>query len=146
MNPADMPAEIRDYCRETGRPIPRSTGEYVQCILQSLAMRYREVLERMEVLTGHRYNGLHMVGGGIQNELLCRYTWAERCGQDRLRQVPSGTCWFNLWRTAHCAIGKREWNSSSGLFRLPGTSLSPTRIGRRFQHYKSIVEQQQIQP
>ncbi|MGV2788552.1 rhamnulokinase, partial [Clostridium perfringens] len=55
MNPADMTAEIRDYCRETGQPIPNSTGEYVQCILQSLALRYREVLERMEVLTGQYY-------------------------------------------------------------------------------------------
>lgn len=74
MNPSDMLAEIRAYCSETGQAIPQSTGEYVQCVLQSLALRYREVLERLEDLTGQHYEGLHMVGGGIQNELLCRYT------------------------------------------------------------------------
>lgn len=74
MNPSDMLAEIRAYCSDTGQPVPQSTGEYVQCVLQSLALRYREVLERMEDLTGQHYEGLHMVGGGIQNELLCRYT------------------------------------------------------------------------
>lgn len=74
MNPADMISEIQTYCRETGQPVPESTGAMVRCILESLAFRYREVLESMERLTGTRYEGLHMVGGGIQNELLCRFT------------------------------------------------------------------------
>ncbi|MGG6312676.1 rhamnulokinase [Paenibacillus macerans] len=74
MNPADMPEEIRSYCRETGQPVPDSTGGFVRCILESLALRYRQVLEQAEELTGSRFAGLHMVGGGIQNELLCRFT------------------------------------------------------------------------
>ncbi|MNJ66284.1 Rhamnulokinase [compost metagenome] len=39
-----------------------------------MALRYRQVLEQAEQLTGERFNGLHMVGGGIQNELLCQFT------------------------------------------------------------------------
>ncbi|MFC7679368.1 rhamnulokinase family protein [Paenibacillus sp. GCM10028914] len=74
MNPTDMIAAIQQYCQETGQPIPRSQGEIVRCILESLALRYREVLERVETLTGNLYSGLHMVGGGIQNELLCQFT------------------------------------------------------------------------
>ncbi|WP_019636056.1 rhamnulokinase [Paenibacillus fonticola] len=74
MNPADMPGEILDYCRETAQPEPRNIGETVRCILESLALRYRQVLEQGEQLTGARFNGLHMVGGGIQNELLCQFT------------------------------------------------------------------------
>nr|WP_082112366.1 rhamnulokinase family protein [Paenibacillus sp. DMB20] len=74
MNPPDMTASILEYCRETGQSEPGSKGEIVRCILESLALRYREVMERMEQLTGQTYAGLHMVGGGIQNELLCRFT------------------------------------------------------------------------
>lgn len=74
MNPPDMVAEISGYCRDTGQPVPASKGEIVRCVLESLALRYREVLERIEKLTGNSFNGLHMVGGGIQNELLCRFT------------------------------------------------------------------------
>ncbi|WP_055105681.1 rhamnulokinase [Paenibacillus ihumii] len=74
MNPSDMPKEILGYCRETGQAEPRSIGETVRCIMESLALRYRQVLEQAEQLTGERFEGLHMVGGGIQNELLCQFT------------------------------------------------------------------------
>lgn len=80
MNPVDMPEEIRAYCRETGQPVPESPGAFARCILESLALRYRQVLEQAEELTGLRFAGLHMVGGGIQNELLCRFT-AEAIGR-----------------------------------------------------------------
>lgn len=72
--PSDMVQKIRDYCRETGQPEPVSEGELARCILESLALKYRHALEQMEQLTGHRYNGMHMVGGGIQNKLLCKFT------------------------------------------------------------------------
>ncbi|SMF82797.1 rhamnulokinase [Paenibacillus uliginis N3/975] len=74
MNPPDMTTAIQNYCRETEQPVPHSKGDIVRCILESLALRYREVLERMEKLTGNQFSGLHMVGGGIQNELLCQFT------------------------------------------------------------------------
>lgn len=74
MNPADMSGEILGYCRETGQGEPRTIGETVRCIMESLALRYRQVLEQAEKLTNTRFEGLHMVGGGIQNELLCQFT------------------------------------------------------------------------
>ncbi|WP_068782220.1 rhamnulokinase [Paenibacillus sp. GM2] len=74
MNPDSMPEEIAAYCRESGQPEPRTIGETVRCILESLALKYRMVLEQAERLTGTVFDGLHMVGGGIQNELLCRFT------------------------------------------------------------------------
>ncbi|MBW5445430.1 rhamnulokinase [Cohnella sp. CFH 77786] len=72
--PGGMPDKIRSYCEETGQPAPRNEGEFVRCVLESLALRYREALEQAETLTGREYGGLHMVGGGIQNRLLCRFT------------------------------------------------------------------------
>ncbi|NMO97826.1 FGGY-family carbohydrate kinase [Paenibacillus lemnae] len=74
MNPGNMTAAIAEYCRQTGQCMPEDKGGIVRCILESLALRYREVVERMERLTGHTYSGLHMVGGGIQNRLLCQLT------------------------------------------------------------------------
>ncbi|MGG4033706.1 rhamnulokinase family protein [Paenibacillus cisolokensis] len=76
LHPPDMPEAIRSYCRERRQPVPESIGETVRCILESLALKYRYVLECTERLTGKTYKGLHMVGGGLRNELLCRYTAA----------------------------------------------------------------------
>lgn len=72
--PGDMPQRIREYCRETGQPVPSEPGALVRCILESLALKYRYVLKQTELLSGKQFNGLHMVGGGIQNSLLCQWT------------------------------------------------------------------------
>ncbi|TFE28555.1 rhamnulokinase [Cohnella luojiensis] len=73
-SPGGMADKIRGFCEETNQPIPQSEGEIVRCILESLALRYRQALEQAEQLTARHYGGLHMVGGGIQNQLLCRFT------------------------------------------------------------------------
>lgn len=72
--PGGMASKVQAYCRETGQPEPGSAGEIVRCILESLALRYRSTLEQIQALTSNSYAGLHMVGGGIQNELLCAMT------------------------------------------------------------------------
>ncbi|MBD2845624.1 rhamnulokinase [Paenibacillus sp. IB182496] len=72
--PGDMTPRIRDYCARTGQRAPQTPGEFVRCIMESLALKYRYVLEMTERLSAQRFEGLHMVGGGIQNTLLCRWT------------------------------------------------------------------------
>jgi len=72
--PGRMTERIAAYCRETGQPAPESKGQFVRCILASLALRYRETLEQMESVTGRTFRGLHIVGGGSRNALLCRLT------------------------------------------------------------------------
>ncbi|WP_409345813.1 rhamnulokinase [Paenibacillus sp. MBLB4367] len=72
--PGDMPERIREFCRRTGQYVPQSEGEIVRCILESLALTYRLVLERTERLAGASYARLHMVGGGINNRMLCQFT------------------------------------------------------------------------
>ncbi|MBE3581985.1 MAG: rhamnulokinase [Thermoanaerobacteraceae bacterium] len=74
LNPENMPEAIQAYCRETGQPVPETKGEIVRCALESLALKYRWVLERLEGILGKRLAVVHMVGGGTQNELLCRFT------------------------------------------------------------------------
>jgi len=72
--PGDMPSRVAEYCRRTNQPVPGTAGEIVRCILESLALKYRYVFEMTERLSGQRFNGLHMVGGGINNVLLCQWT------------------------------------------------------------------------
>jgi sugar (pentulose or hexulose) kinase len=70
--PGDMPARIRAYCQRTGQPAPEGKGEIVRCALDSLALKYRLVLDEMEGILGRRLEPLHIVGGGARNRLLCQ--------------------------------------------------------------------------
>lgn len=72
--PGGMIQKIKDYCKRTNQAVPESYGEIVRCVLESLALRYRQAVEQVERLTGQSFKGIHMVGGGIQNELLCQFT------------------------------------------------------------------------
>ncbi|WJH37446.1 rhamnulokinase [Paenibacillus sp. CC-CFT747] len=74
IHPAHMPKQIQSFCRETGQPVPESKEEIIRCVMESLALQYRSVLQRTEELSGRSFNGLHMVGGGIHNTVLCQYT------------------------------------------------------------------------
>lgn len=68
--PGDMPERIARYAQRTGQAIPQGMGPIVRCILDSLALRYNQVLTQIENLAGRRINVIHIVGGGSQNSLL----------------------------------------------------------------------------
>ena len=72
LKPCDMPARIREFCKRTNQPVPETEGQVVRTALDSLALKYRWVLERLEALMGWQLDTIHMVGGGIQNKLLCQ--------------------------------------------------------------------------
>lgn len=74
LNPADMPREIVAACHETGQPVPETPAAILRCVLESLALTYRQVLERTEHLSGRRFAGLHVVGGGARNATLLQFT------------------------------------------------------------------------
>ena len=72
--PGDMPARIAEYCKHTGQTPPSTTGEILRCVLESLALKYRWVLEKLEVVRGGAIDVIHVVGGGAQNRILCQFT------------------------------------------------------------------------
>jgi len=71
--PGDMPGRIQLYCRETGQVVPETLGQVVRCALESLALEYRWVAERLDEMVGHRLPTLHIFGGGSQNRLLNQF-------------------------------------------------------------------------
>ncbi len=74
LRPTDMPHRIREFCRATGQRAPETRGEVVRCVLESLALRYRWVVERLDALLGQRIDVIHIVGGGSRNTLLSQLT------------------------------------------------------------------------
>ncbi len=49
-NPVNMEKAIAEYCQATGQPVPEQRGQVVRCIFESLALRYRQVLENLRSL------------------------------------------------------------------------------------------------
>jgi rhamnulokinase len=72
--PGDHPQRIQDYCRQTGQPAPQTPGAVTRCVLESLALAYREVLEQVQKVSNQQVSILHIVGGGTQNQLLNQMT------------------------------------------------------------------------
>ncbi len=85
LKPGDMPVRIQAYCQTTNQSVPQSKGAIIRCALESIALKYRWVLERVEEMLGRRLEPLHIVGGGTQNRLLSQLT-ADAIG----RQVIAG--------------------------------------------------------
>ncbi|HCE44697.1 MAG TPA: rhamnulokinase [Lentisphaeria bacterium] len=68
--PCDMPAKIKEYCRETGQGELKDDAAVVRCVLDSLALCFKVKTHELEEITGVKYECLHIVGGGCQNKLL----------------------------------------------------------------------------
>jgi rhamnulokinase len=78
--PGNMPARIREFCAETGQPVPESNAQVMRTIYESLALKYRYVLERMALASGKAFSRVHVIGGGSRNAALCQMTAdAMRC-------------------------------------------------------------------
>ncbi len=73
-NPANMETAIKEYCAATGQPVPETRGQIVRCIFESLALRYRQVLDNLRALTDHPIEMLHVIGGGSRNDMLNQLT------------------------------------------------------------------------
>ncbi len=73
LEPGEMPGRISEYCKSTGQRAPASSAEISRMILESLALRYRQVLEMIESLLERRFAVIHIVGGGSQNQVLNQF-------------------------------------------------------------------------
>ena len=93
--PASMAQAVRDFCQGTGQPVPETPGELLSCVYHSLAGSYARTVGELEALTGRRLSGIHIVGGGSQDQYLNQLT-ANACGLPVTAGPTEGTALGNL--------------------------------------------------
>lgn len=74
VSPVNMAEAIATYCRKSGQQMPYTQGEFVKCVLLSLAERYRKGIEGLNRLLPRSVSKLQIIGGGSQNKYLNRLT------------------------------------------------------------------------
>ena len=72
--PKNMESAIYDYCVRTGQREPSGAAGTVRCVLESLALSYRQTLDQIGNILGRTFRIIHIVGGGSLNTLLCQFT------------------------------------------------------------------------
>jgi len=100
--PTDMPEAIREFTRRTGQRVPETEGAVLRCALDSIAMKFRHVLEMCEELIRRRIQVVHIVGGGTKNRLLCQAA-ADACGRPVLAGPVEATAIGNIMMQAVAA-------------------------------------------
>jgi len=74
-SPGEMPTKVQRFCENTNQKVPRHKKQILRCIFESLALKYRWVIDRLEEIVGDkRIAKLYIVGGGTKNELLNQLT------------------------------------------------------------------------
>ena len=68
--PTDMPTAINTYLREHHQPILQTPAAFARCIMESLVLRYCEVLGRISRFTATPITSVYVVGGGARNARL----------------------------------------------------------------------------
>ena len=113
-NPPSMSAAIGRFCRETDQPEPTSPGEFIRCVLESLAMKYRSVLESLQCCTGRTIKRLHVVGGGSRNEVLVQFV-ADATGLEVTTGLTEATAVGNIIQQAIAAGAVSGWSEGHGV-------------------------------
>lgn len=93
--PAAMTLEIQDCCRESGQAVPRTLGETVSVVYNSLAECYRQTAEELERIAGRRFSTVRIAGGGSKDGYLNRLT-AARTGKRVLAGPAEASALGNL--------------------------------------------------
>ena len=136
LHPTDMTAAISQYSRETGQPQPENPPAFTRAILESLAFKYRFVLDSLETLTGVPLTEVQIVGGGSRNRLLNQFTAdatgrtvyagpveATALGNVAMQMVATGT--VSSLREARCVIERS----------FPVERFEPRQTDRWNEHY-----------
>lgn len=95
LHPESMLEALANFCGSTGQNKPQGPAAVTRAVLESLALKYRWVLDRLEALTGRHFEEIHIVGGGARNELLNQFT-AEATGRRVLAGPVEATALGNI--------------------------------------------------
>ena len=144
-NPPDMPAAIAAYCRETNQVEPAGQPGYARAILESLALKYRVVLEWLEELTGRRYTQIRIVGGGSRNRLLNQFT-ADATGLTVLAGPVEATALGNIAMQLVATGTVRSLGEARAIIEqsFPVERFDPVASDRWATHYSRFREYREV--
>lgn len=106
LNPANMPEAMSKLAAKTDEKAMENPAEFLRCIFESLACKYRKVLDELKQISDKDIERIHIIGGGSQNELLCQFT-ANSTGLPVIAGPVEGTALGNIMVQA-MAGGKVE--------------------------------------
>lgn len=112
----DMPEVISRFCRETGQAVHDSPGAIMRLIIDSLAMKVRFVLERLEEIAEGPVEVLHIIGGGGRNPLL-NQSIANSIGRPVLVGPYEATAAGNVMMQCHAAGGAQNLAEGRAMIR-----------------------------
>ncbi len=92
---SDMVKAIDEFCLKTDQPVPTHPGAYTRAVLESLAFKYRVVIENLERVSGQPIEQIRVIGGGSQNKLLNQFT-ADATGRRVLAGPVEATALGNI--------------------------------------------------
>jgi rhamnulokinase len=127
LEPGYMPRKIAEHCRATDQAAPATHGEYARTILESLALRYRQVLEGLETLSGRRIEVIHIVGGGSRNHVLNQFV-ADCTGRQVVTGPSEATAIGNILVQA---MGAGELTGLDGMRAVVRNSCAPVTVSPR---------------
>lgn len=69
----DMPSVIARYCKNKSQKIPEGIGQVARCFYESLVLKIRFNVGKLEKLTAKKLEIMQLVGGGTNNQLICQW-------------------------------------------------------------------------
>lgn len=72
--PGDMINKVNTYLEKTNQVKPKDEKQYLRLVYQSMALSYRNLVDKLETLTDQKINSLIIVGGGNQAVVLNQFT------------------------------------------------------------------------
>lgn len=73
-SPSNMVEAICGILAEKGEVLPKNDGEMISCIFNSLAQKYKEVINLLQGFASFKIEKLHVIGGGSANDLMSQMT------------------------------------------------------------------------
>jgi rhamnulokinase len=145
--PNNMLETVLAFFKQTGQAIPSDDGVIARATLESLALRYRACLNWLEQLLGYRLETIHIVGGGVQNALLCQMT-SDACQRVVVAGPVEATALGNIisqlvsqGKFTSIAEGRRWMRSMEGIVQYePKESGDWDKAAQRLDNYASIAK------
>jgi len=109
-NPQKMSEAIREYCKKINQPVPETKSEFIRCVLESLAIKYYFVMDKLKKCSGRNIEKLYVVGGGSRNYLFNRFT-SNALNMEVISGLTEATATGNIMQQAIADGAVKNWET-----------------------------------